>query len=375
MEYVIKNARIVLEDNIFNGDLLIEDGKIKKIGNNLKFTNVINAENKYVIPGFIDIHIHGARGYDVMDANEESLVEIAKFLLSKGITSFFPTILTHSKNKMLEALKNIQYVKDKKIKMSNILGTHIEGPYFNHEYKGAQNPEFIREGNLEELREFIKCFPNLVKLFSLAPEKNSQDLIRFLREKNVIVSMGHTGASFEKILESINNGLSHATHTFNGMRGLHHREPGALGAVMLSDCIYAELILDKIHVHIECARLLLKTKGIDKLILVSDCISAGGMPDGNYFLGGLDVVVSNGIARTLNGSLAGSTLTLDLAFKNAINDLSISIIEAVKISSTNVAKEFSINNKGIIKEGYDADLLFLNEDYTINKIILNGEFV
>lgn len=373
MEYILKNAKIVLENEIFSGDLEVKEGKISKISKNLTGEILLDVKNKYIVPGFIDIHIHGAKGFDVMDATDEAIFEISKYLGQHGVTSFLPTLLTQSKDKIIKALEVVGRFKDKRIEGATVVGVQMEGPYFSLDYRGAQNPEFIKEGFIEEIKEYINVNPGLIKIVSLAPEKNSDEVIKFLKNEGIIVAMGHTGASCERIKEACKCGLSHATHTFNGMKGLHHREPGALGAVMLIDEIYAELILDKIHVHPDSAKILLKCKGTDKVVLVSDCIMAGGMPEGEYTLGGLDVIVNNGEARVANGNLAGSTLTIDIAFKNAIEVLGLDIIDAVKLCSSNAAKELGIANKGYIKEGLDADFLVVNEDYSINSVFSGGK--
>ena len=371
MEVIIKNGSIVKENEVFVGDLLVKNGKISKIGENLLGENILDATGKFVVPGFIDMHIHGANGYDTMDGTTEAIESIAKFLCNHGVTSFLPTMLTQSKEDLLKSLESIKQFKDKLTGNATVLGAHMEGPYFNTDYKGAQNPEFIREGSVEELKKFIEVEKDIVKLMSLAPEKNSDEVIQFLSENSCIVSMGHTGASCDRVKEAVKAGVTHGTHTYNGMKGLHHREPGALGGIMLMDEIYGELILDAVHVHPDSAKILVKCKGSDKVVLVSDSIMATGLPEGDYSLGGLPITVKNGEARLLDGTLAGSTLTLDLAFKNVIELLGLSIIDAVKMSSTNQAKELKIN-KGLISQGYDADLLILNEDYSIDKVLING---
>lgn len=373
MEILFKNANLVLEDSVKLGDLLVRDHKIISIGENLQGDNVIDLEEKYIVPGFIDMHIHGGVGHDVMDGTLEGVEAISKFLGQHGVTSYLPTMLTQSKENLLKAIKIIEELQNERTGGAVVLGTHMEGPYFNMDYKGAQNPEYIREGEIEEIADFLETGKGVVKMMSLAPEKNSLEVIRYLSEQGVIVSMGHTAATNEQVKEAVKSGLSHGTHTFNGMKGLHHREPGALGAIMHIDDIYAELILDTVHVHPDSAKILFKCKGADKLVLVSDSIMATGLSDGKYSLGGLDVFVENAEARLENGALAGSTLTLDVAFKNAIELLGASIVEAVKMTSTNQAKELKLDSKGKIAEGFDADIVVLNKDYTVANVYVAGE--
>ncbi len=373
MEILFRNAKLVTETSLIEGDMLIKDGKIIEIGENLKGNNPVDLDGKYIVPGFIDMHIHGGAGYDVMDGTVEAVDSISNFLGQHGVTSYLPTMLTQSKEDLLKALKVIKELQGQERGGAVVLGTHMEGPYFNMEFKGAQNPEYIREGQIEELKEFLNVGKDVVKMMSLAPERNSLEVVKFLVENGVIVSMGHTAATNDQVKEAVSVGLSHGTHTFNGMKGLHHREPGALGAIMHIDDIYAELILDAVHVHPDSAKILYKCKGADKLVLVSDSIMAAGLDDGKYSIGGLDLFVKNREARLENGTLAGSTLTMDVAFKNAINLLGVSIVEAVKISSTNQAKELKLDTKGKIKVGYDADLVILSNDYSVENVYINGK--
>lgn len=374
MELIIKNGSIVKEKEIIVSDILIKDGIIEKIQDNLSGINEIDASGKFIIPGFIDMHIHGGAGFDIMDGTTEAVEKISKFLCNHGVTAYLPTMLTQSKEKLLKALEAIKIYKDKFTGNSTVIGAHMEGPYFNTVYKGAQNPDFIRQGSIEELKSFIEVEKNIVKMMSLAPEKNSDEVISFLRDAGCIVSMGHTGATCERVKEAVKAGVTHGTHTYNGMKGLHHREPGALGGIMLMDEIYGELILDAVHVHPDSAKILIKCKGTDKVVLVSDSIMAAGLPDGDYSLGGLPIVVENSEARLIDGTLAGSTLTLDVAFRNVINLLGLSIHDAVKMSSTNAAKELKLN-KGNIEIGFDADILILDKEYFVHSVIIAGKKV
>lgn len=372
---LLKNGKFVLANRIVSGDLLVIDGKIKKITENENplYENGIDLKGKYVVPGFIDAHIHGAYGADAMDGTVEALKTISSFVVKHGTTNFLATTLTSTKEILKNVLEKIGEVQDKELDGANIFGAHMEGPYFDIQYKGAQNEKYMKPAGIEEIKEYLNVKPGLVKLFSLSPKGDAAlEAIKFLKENGVIVSVGHSAVYFDDVQKAIKAGLSHSTHTYNGMRGFTHREPGVVGAVLTNDAVMAEIIFDKIHVHPEAVRLLLKAKGVDKVECITDAMSATGLPDGNYKLGELDVYVKDSQARLVsNDSLAGSVLTLDKAFKNVI-ELGYSIFDAVKMTSTNAAKEFDLNT-GEISEGKDADLVVLNGDYSVNMTFVKGK--
>lgn len=372
---LLKNGKFVLANRIVSGDLLVIDGKIKKITENENplYENGIDLKGKYVVPGFIDAHIHGAYGADAMDGTVEALKTISSFVVKHGTTNFLATTLTSTKEILKNILEKIGEVQDKELDGANIFGAHMEGPYFDIQYKGAQNEKYMKPAGIEEIKEYLNVKPGLVKLFSLSPKDEvALEAIKFLKENGVVVSVGHSAVYFADVQKAIKAGLSHSTHTYNGMRGFTHREPGVVGAVLSSDAVMAEVIFDKIHVHPEAVRLMLRAKGVDKVECITDAMSATGLPDGNYKLGELDVYVKDNQARLVsNDALAGSVLTLDKAFKNII-ELGYSIFDAVKMTSTNAAKEFGLNT-GEISEGKDADLVVLNEDYSVDMTFVKGK--
>ena len=372
---LLKNAKLVLENKLINGSILIFENKIEKIfidNNNLSeltFDKVIDLEGKYLGPAFIDIHIHGADGADVMDSSEEALRKISSYLVQEGTANFLATTLTSSK----EILKVVANLQNKDIEGANIFGVHMEGPYFSIEYKGAQNDKYMLPANIKELEEYLSVKEGLVKLFSISPHNQENlEAIKYLVDKGVITSVGHSAASYEAVMKAVDYGLSHATHTYNGMKGFTHREPGVVGAIFNSDNIMAEIIFDKIHVHPEAVRTLIRVKGVDKIVCVTDSMSATGLAEGQYKLGELDVNVKDGQARLAsNNALAGSVLRMDIAFKNLI-ELGYSITDAFKMTSTNAAKEFKLNT-GILKEGKDADLVVLDKDYKVCMTVVKGK--
>ncbi|AVQ21658.1 N-acetylglucosamine-6-phosphate deacetylase [Fusobacterium necrophorum subsp. funduliforme] len=372
---VLKNVTMILFDRIFKGDIRIKGSHISEIEENLvenEKEEVLDLEGKLLIPGFIDVHIHGADGADAMDGSIESLQKISKYLASKGTTNFLATTLTSSKEMLKKVLSCIGEVQNQEMEGANIFGAHMEGPYFDVEYKGAQNEKYIKMAGMEEIQEYLSVKKDLVKLFALSPNSNNLDIIRYLVKEGVIVSVGHSAASFEQVMAAVEAGLSHATHTFNGMKGFTHRDPGVVGAVLDSDEITAEVIFDKIHVHPEAVRVLIKTKGVEKVVCITDSMSATGLPCGRYKLGELDVnVVDNQARLSSNGALAGSVLTMDKAFRHLL-ELGYNLMDAVKLTSTNVAKEFHLNT-GMIRVGKDADLVVLDEKHEVKMTIVKGK--
>lgn len=372
---LLKNGKFVLPNRIISGDALIIDGKIKKIteNSNSLYENGIDLQGKYVVPGFIDVHIHGAYGADAMDGTVEALKTISSFVVKHGTTNFLATTLTSTKETLINVLKKVAEVQNKELDGANIFGVHMEGPYFDVQYKGAQNEKYIKPAGVKEIEEFLAVKPGLVKLFSMSPKDDAAlEAIKYLKSNGVVTSVGHSALYFDDIQRAIKAGLSHSTHTFNAMRGITHREPGVAGAVLNSDEINAEVIFDKIHVHPEAVRLMIRAKGVDKVVCITDAMSATGLPDGNYKLGELDVYVKDDQARLVSdNALAGSVLTLDKAFKNVI-ELGYSIFDAVKMTSTNAAKEFGLN-AGEVAEGKDADLVVLNPDYTVAMTMVKGK--
>ena len=379
-ELLLKNAKIVLKDRVIEGDILTADGIIRDIidrkspvkAETLEIENSIDLNGKYVVPGFIDVHIHGSNGADAMDGTVEALKTISSYIATKGTTKFLATTLTSSKEELINVLKIAADLQNKEIDGATIFGVHMEGPYFDIEYKGAQNEKYMKPATEKEIKDYLDVKPGLVKMMSLSPHtEQSIETVKFLKENGVIVSVGHSAAKFNDVMKAVDAGLSHSTHTFNGMRGINHREPGVAGAVLISDKINAEVIFDKIHIHPEIVRLMIKAKGTDKVVCITDAMAATGLPNGDYKLGELDVYVKDGEARLKsNDSLAGSVLTLDKAFRHVI-ELGYPIYEAVKLTSTNAAVEFGLN-AGAIEVGKEADFTILDDSYNVDMTIVNG---
>lgn len=374
---LIKNCNIVYLDRIEKGSLLINDGKIKEINpKNLEDENIIDANGKYVSPGFIDVHIHGAGGCDTMDGTVESLNTIARTIVKHGTTAFTPTTMTVSTEDIRKSMKVIKKLKEEGSEGAQILGAHLEGPFISPKAIGAQNPDYLLAPSIKAYNEMVKGCEDAVVSITLAPEvEGAKELIKYLSEKGIVCSIGHTRATYEQAMESIECGVCHSTHLYNAMTPLNHRAPGVVGAIFDSD-ITTETISDGIHIAYPALRIAYKQKGTDKVLLVTDAMMACSMPDGKYSLGGQEVKVEKGAARLINGALAGSILTLDKAVKNVYKNSNMPLNEIIKMASYNGAKHCKVDDhKGLIKEGYDADLILFDDEINIEKVFVLGKEV
>jgi N-acetylglucosamine-6-phosphate deacetylase len=362
-----------------NAWILVRDGKISATGKDthLLLDHTINAAGLTVLPGFIDVHVHGAVGCDTMDANPESLLKMAKFYAQHGVTSFLATTMTAPHDKIMKALNAVREVMDKPTGGARIRGVHLEGPYINVKMIGAQNPAYVRTANFKENGELLDV--GVIQRITIAPEfPDNHGMIEDAAKLGIAVSAGHTQATPEDMQYAISLGLRHTTHTYNAMVGLHHRNPGTVGAAMAFDELTCELIPDNVHVHPIAMRALYNAKRADNIILITDAIGGTGMPDGSYSLGGLAVTVTNGEARlTEGGALAGSVLTFERGTKNfqeAIHDNSTERL--AKMSAANAAKAHpNLKNTGQLAAGYDADIVILDQSGTVRTTIVCGEVV
>ena len=352
----------------FTGSLEIEDGKISKISKKERTWSYI------VIPGFFDPHVHGSYGVDTMDLSKKSLEKMEEFFYSQGVTSFLPTTVSCSFETMLKALDVIKEYLDEK-NVTSIFGAHLEGPYISHEKMGAQNPKYIREPNvINEIKTISE--KSVLKLITMAPElEGFSESAKILISKKIVISMGHSNAKFEHVKMAYDMGVRRITHFPNALRSLHHREIGITGAGFYFDDIVLEIICDGVHLSPRMVELMYKIKGADNIILITDAISAAGLKDGVYELGGLKVFVENNVARLSNGSLAGSTLTFINAVKNFQKFTKASLKELVRVSSYNAIQDLSIDNLGRIKEGFIADLVVLDKDLNLMSTIKEGKIV
>ena len=337
-------------------DIAVENGKIVEIGK-LEGEGVDFGGAK-IYPGLIDTHSHGCIGRDAMDGD---ITEMARWELKSGVSTWYPTTTTMSREDIIKAtMADIEIEGG-----ANVPGFHLEGPFINPKYKGAQNEAFVIPPSLELLRE---C--NNVKKISLAPEM--EGALDFIEKCGIVVSLGHTATDYDTAMAAFEKGARCLTHTYNRMPAIHHRDPGPIGAGVVDGRVYAELICDGKHVHEGAVKLLIGAFGEDKVVLISDSMPATGLGDGDYMLSGLPVVVKDGYARTLDGALAGSTSTLFDCVKVAIS-FGIKEETVIKMASENPAKLMGLN-KGKIEVGYDADFLIVDDDFNLVTAIARGEF-
>lgn len=373
-----------MENCILEDKVVLFDTRIKGLINKLEFEknvsqssydgiDIIDAKGSYVSPGFIDLHIHGSGGRDAMDGEIEDLKVISQSIAQNGVTGFLPTTMTMSKEKIYKALDNIKEGMKLDLGGAKVLGAHMEGPFINPKYKGAQKEDYIIEPDYN----FINGYEDVIKIITLAPEKdNNSQFIKSIKENtNIVLSIGHSDATYEEAMKSIEKGVSHATHLFNAMSPLNHRKPGVIGAVFNSN-INCELIADKIHVHPGVFQTVINIKGVNKIILITDSMRAGCMKDGVSELGGQKVIVKDNSARLEDGTLAGSILTLNKAVKNMVENTNLNIYQAISMVSLNSAKDIGISDrKGSIEEGKDADIVIFDEEYNVRHTIVQGKTV
>ncbi len=358
---ILKNA--LVEGTLT--DLVVRAGKIVSIGKTSTTGEFIDIKGNHLFPGLIDIHSHGCVGQDTMYADPHQMAEMRRFMKKNGVTTWLPTTMTLPMEDIEKVLS--MGLIDIDEEGCDIVGFHMEGPYINAKYKGAQNEEYIKNPSVSEFKKLEG-----IKMVTVAPElEGSEELIKYCAENGIVVSLGHTNCDFETAEKAFAAGAKCLTHTFNAMPPMLHRAPGPIGAALLADG-YAQVICDGQHIHKAAIIALYRMFGADRMVLISDSMQATGLGDGAYVFGGLDINVKDGVARTEGGALAGSTTTLFGCVKKAI-EFGISPKEAIKMASETPAKLLGIK-KGKIEIGYSSDFIVLDKDYNlVETLILNGD--
>ena len=369
----LKNAKLLLKDKTEYDKVLLLSDKIEGVvdeGDIPSDAVVIDCEGGYIAPGFIDLHIHGYLGKDVCDATPDSIRTIAGGLVENGVTGFLPTTMTVDMSVIEGALDACRKVRDSgEYYGSTILGVHAEGPFISASKKGAQDERYILKPNAD----FVKANADIIKIITLAPEEDRDfaEIKRMAEETDVVVSMGHTSADYKTAMESAQNGVKHATHLFNAMTPMTHRAPGVVGAALNSD-VTCELIVDTYHVDSALYEMVYKMKG-RKLCFITDCLPAGGLPEGEYTLGGAKIIYKNNLCKLEDGTIAGSVLKLNKGVWNVYNNSSIPLYECVNCATLNPANAIGIaDRKGSIEIGKDADVVILDNEFNVKKTIIGG---
>ena len=372
----ITNGKIILKDRILEGSALLYSDVIEGIvplGSVPAEAEVIDAKGGYVAPGLIDMHIHGYLGKDVCDGEEESIRTISKGLLANGVTGYLPTTMTVDMKVIRKALEVCRDLKEesKDWDGSVILGCHAEGPFISESKKGAQDAKYI----LKPDAAFVKEYADIIKTITLAPETDENDFAairEITRDTDVVISMGHTSADYETAMASVNAGVKHVTHLFNAMTPLAHRAPGVVTAAMNAD-ISCELIVDTFHVDASLYNMLYKLKG-RKLCFITDCLPAGGLPEGEYTLGGAKIIYRGIVCRLEDGTVAGSVLHLNKGVWNVYTNSDIPLYECVNCASLNPATTLGIEkSKGSLEIGKDADIIITDCEFNVEKTIIGGK--
>ena len=377
MKTLVTHASIISPDvEIQGGVIEIDDGKITAIhegGASLPDPDrVIDAGGRYVMPGFIDIHAHGADGKDVCDNDVESIRHIAKRKLGEGVTTWLPTTLTQPQELLEEiAAKCADYMANQEY--AKTPGLHVEGPFINKINAGAQNPQFVREPNWEELKRMHEIAP--VAVFSIAPDvAGARACIRQAKAAGISSSAAHTSSTYEQVMAAKDAGLTHLTHFGNAMTGLHHREIGVVGAGLLDPDLKIELICDTIHLCPDFLKLVFSVKPIEQLIMITDSMCGSWIGEGEVQLGGLPVIVKDGQARLKEGgALAGSVLLYNEGLRNVAELTDIPLSQLVKATSWNQAQSLGLEGVGKLEPGFCADIVILDRDFSVWKTLVDGE--
>ncbi|HRF70260.1 MAG TPA: N-acetylglucosamine-6-phosphate deacetylase [Candidatus Pelethenecus sp.] len=371
-----KNSNIYVHgQGIVKSSLSVIDGKIAKIDPGIAEDGLLELDDKYIVlPGFIDKHIHGANSSDFMNPSSKDIQNILSAVVKEGTTSVLATTMTQDIQIIEACLKNIASYIEKQPSGTEILGIHLEGPFISPKHAGAQPEQYIIPCNVDTFRQLNQAARGHIKQVTIAYEEQGSALAKYLKENDIVISLGHTDATYQQAVEAISLGATSVSHMFNAMRGLHHRDAGMVGASLLHKELSCELICDLIHVSAPAVELLYKNKGHQGICLITDAMEAKWMPDGMYQLGGQTVLVRNGEARLEDGTLAGSTLKMNEAIKNFMKTTNCSLTEAVDMATLYPAKCLNVEDrKGSIEENKDADFVVVDTDLNVYMTVCKGE--
>ena len=374
---IIQSRRVWIAGQFISAQLEIEEEKIVSIHPHGEKTADQDYEDKRIVPGFIDVHTHGAYGFDTNDGEPEGLRNWMKRIPEEGVTSILPTTVTQMPDVLTKAVANVAAVVEEGYEGAEILGIHFEGPYQDMEYKGAQPPEAIAAATVEQFKEYQEAAKGLIKYITLAPEHDKDfALTKYCKETGVVVSMGHSAATYEQAVMGIANGATSMTHVYNGMTGYHHRKPGLVGTAFRVRDIYGEIICDGCHSHLAALNNYFTAKGRDYVIMISDSLRAKHCPPGgNYQLGGHDIEISDSGLAYLKGTttIAGSTLFMNRGLRILVEEAMIPFDQALNSCTINPARCLGVDDrKGKLVAGYDADIVVLEDDYRVAQTYCRG---
>lgn len=374
---IIQSRRVWIAGQFISAQLEIEEEKIVSIHPHGEKTADQDYEDKRIVPGFIDVHTHGAYGFDTNDGEPEGLRNWMKRIPEEGVTSILPTTVTQMPDVLTKAVANVAAVVEEGYEGAEILGIHFEGPYLDMEYKGAQPPEAIAAATVEQFKEYQEAAKGLIKYITLAPEHDKDfALTKYCKETGVVVSMGHSAATYEQAVMGIANGATSMTHVYNGMTGYHHRKPGLVGTAFRVRDIYGEIICDGCHSHLAALNNYFTAKGRDYVIMISDSLRAKHCPPGgNYQLGGHDIEISDSGLAYLKGTttIAGSTLFMNRGLRILVEEAMIPFDQALNSCTINPARCLGVDDrKGKLVAGYDADIIVLEDDYRVAQTYCRG---
>ena len=375
---IIQSKRVWISGQFMEAQIEMNDGLIDKVYPYGTKTVDVDYGSDRILPGFIDIHCHGAYGFDTNDGDEEGLRNWIKRLpADEGTTSFCPTTITQKEEVLIKALKNVVKVVEDGYEGADVVGIHFEGPYLDQKFKGAQPEEYILDANLEQFKRYYEASKGMIKVMTIAPEHDKDhEVIKFCAENGIVASMGHTSATYEEAMLAVANGAQSMTHIYNGMSPFGHRAPGMMGAALRFRDVYGEIIPDGCHSSVISLNTVFQAKGRDYTVMITDSLRPKGLPPGIYTSGGAEIeVYPDGSAHLTEGlkSLAGSTLRINKGLQLLVEQAMVPFDAAVNACTINPAKLLRIDNrKGKIMASYDADLVVLSDDYDIVQTYCKG---
>ncbi len=372
---ILQSKHVWLNEQLVPAQVEIEGGRIVAIHDYNQKKVDEDLGELWLLPGLIDLHCHGFNGMDLNYATREGIEHWCRCLPKEGVTSFMATTSTAPEENLLQSFALIAEMIKARPEGAEILGIHVEGPQISFEFKGAHNPYLIQKPDPQQFDRYQKAACGQIKMICIAPEMDPDHaLIRYCSQQGIKVALGHTGAQYEECVQAMNDGATSFTHTFNGMRGLHHREPGTAGAALALDKMYAELICDGVHVHFAVAKTVARMKGKDKLILITDSVQIKGLKPGIYEMPGRWVQVGeDGCGRLKDGRLAGSSNQLITMVKNCWKTLEAPLATAINAATINPARYLGLSSKGLIQKDYDADLIAVDSEFGLHQTWIAGK--